>query len=784
MSDALDAILNLADQKNGPEQQPGQAVSDKNQQALLMLRNRFRDTTVRSRREYVRKCLHLHNLFRGAHYLGWNGTQFVEVPPGPDGQQPERTLFVLNFFQGFVLSIIALLAGNRPTVKFFPEDSDNLDDVAKAKASNVVVRSFERDDKPTEKLIDLVYLLCTDGTVGTYIRTHVDGERYGYDIEPIMETQQVSASGPGYECFACQQTAFDPPPDHNCPTCGAMLPSEATVQPPMFPQDVQTGTRKVPRSKTLRTDVGGLELLLPPAAAEQADFPFLAREREVDKGKVRATYPDLADKITSGSQGISSTAGTSIDRRARAESVHGTTIDGATIFIDNLDAVTLSEWWFRSTAFYQIDDKKSRDELLAAFPDGCKVTWANDVFCEARPESMDDHWSICHALPGRGQIREPIFASLVPVQELANDIVNIIRDVIELTLPIIFIDAQLLKMSAWKKSKVTPGGAYSVTPRAGRSVSDGFGQTQPGQMPEYITTFLTDLRTTIAQFLTGAFPAAYGGGTGGNTTAQGIQMETNAALGRISMFLTKIRSHYSSFMPLVINDFEKNGRAPMAIVDRNAGGTLTTTKVTPDELKRGSAKTIPEFDESFPTTWPQKQALLLQLKASPSPQDVSMIARHKNTEKMKTTLGIDLAYPGEEAYSMQWQQIDELLASEPTQTPQMQPQPVTDPNTGQPAIDPMTGQPQTQQVQVMVPTPSVAVNPLDDNATMLEACKDFRESEAGKAACAANGPGWQNFMLQVAARQAAMQAQAAAMAPPQGPATSPSGAQPPAGAPQ
>jgi hypothetical protein len=114
----------------------------------------------------------------------------------------------------------------------------------------------------------------------------------------------------------------------------------------------------------------------------------------------------------------------------------------------------------------------------------------------------------------------------------------------------------------------------------------------------------------------------------------------------------------------------------------------------------------------------------------------------------------------------------------------MQPQPVTDPNTGQPAIDPMTGQPQTQQVQVMVPTPSVAVNPLDDNATMLEACKDFRESEAGKAACAANGPGWQNFMLQVAARQAAMQAQAAAMAPPQGPATSPSGAQPPAGAPQ
>ena len=766
----ISGLSSLMETGTAPEQQPAQQLSPAEQQALLELRNRFSDITYRARREYVRKCLYLHNLFRGAHYLAWNGDSFVEVPPGPDGQQPGRSLFVLNFFQGFVLSIVALMSTNRPTIKFYPDNSDDEADIAEAKASNTTIRAFERENNPTQKLIDLIYLLCTDGTVGTYIRTVSDGERFGWDELPVFGTQQVPAGLPGFTCYGCGETTYVEQPG-SCPRCGEALPPSPSVMPEMIDQPIQTGTKRVPRGRTVRTDVGGLELHLPPAADDQHDFPFLGRQREVDKGKVRATYPEIADSIVSGSTMPTTAALSTVERRARAEASHGTTMEGAAVFIDNGDRVTLTEYWFRPTAFWHLDNKKMRDGLLTRFPDGVKVTWANDTFCEANPESMDDHWRICHALPGRGQIREPIFASLAPVQEMANDLFNIIRDIIEFTLPITFIDSQVVKVSALRKSKATPGGMYNVTGRAGRAVGDGFYQTQPGQLPQYVTVFLNDLRTNIAQFLTGAFPAAYGGGTGSNSTAEGIAREQSASLGRIAMFLTQVKNHYAEFGPLVVEDFHRNGSDPLSVVDRNEGGDLTTTSVKPDDLGKGKARTIAEMDESYPTTWPQMQALYMQ--GMQNPQMMGIFAKLKNQDKVKTTLGMDLSFPGEDAYAFQWAQIKQLLATPPKMVP------------GQPMVDPTTG-------MVNMPPPTEAstvdINPLDDNASMLEACSDFYFSDAGKRAAVETPDGFRNFMLLASARKAALQPPM----PPQGapapggvpaPQQPPPGAQPPAGAP-
>lgn len=722
--------------------------------ALLDLRGKFESDSDRARREYVKRCLKNHMFFAGAQWdwmwqaNAWRGVSQTGGVAAAARGAPDQSLHVLNIFQGYALSIISLIAGNRMTIKFHPGDATNPADVAVAKKADVVMRAFERNERMFSQLVKTVYLLWCDGTVGSYVRTRVDGETYGFHDEPQMAMAQKPVGQDQFRCPICQATYMDNN-GGTCPDCGAPMPAAPNVPAPQAPMWSQVGTRKVPNGQTVRDIVGGMELLLPPMAEKQQDFLYLIRRREVDKALPRATYPELADKIGMAGSAWPDTGGNQdFERRARFQAAHGLTAENRPVVTTQLDYVTLSECWFRPTAFYRIDDLKIRNQLLDMFPGGVKVVFANDVLCEAKPESMDDHWRVCHALPGRGQIREPIGGSLVQIQEIVNDLTNIIRDTIEYTMPITFVDTEMVDLRKLARSNAMAGAMYPVNRRGDNAVSAGFYQTAPGQMPNYATTFLDNLRTSMAQFATGAFPAAYGGGTPGNNTAQGISIERNAALGRISLYLSAIKEHYADWGPLVVKDFKGNALMPITLTQASIGGGFTQDVVKPEDFEFGNIQLIAEVDEDYPTTWPQQQALLLQLMQQPLGQ--GMLGLLKNMTAVKHTLGTTLDVPGEAAYARQWKLIDQLLTAAPEPGP---PQPVMDPMTGQPVLDPMTGQPQMQPGQ---PQSSIQPNPLDDNAPMFQACVDFWLSDRGLQAEQSNPEGFQNFMLHALARQAAM----------------------------
>jgi hypothetical protein len=143
--------------------------------------------------------------------------------------------------------------------------------------------------------------------------------------------------------------------------------------------------------------VGGLELKTPPWANEMHEYPYLRWNMEVHQARLRAAYPHAAEKIGA----PVATGGQEYERLARlGQSQGGPLTEGGDI---NINLITFQRTWLRPWAFFALDDKALRDELLELFPDGAQIAFADDVYCESRNENMADHWRCCTRCPAMGR---------------------------------------------------------------------------------------------------------------------------------------------------------------------------------------------------------------------------------------------------------------------------------------------------------------------------------------------------------------------------------------------
>lgn len=393
MADTVGAALVASDGATGEPVSslatPGEGVREKRQfigkempeklrWALLRIIADFLSQTQISRREYVKKCIRNHELFRGNAW-GWydyaTGSyrrDFTSVAAGRNGSEQAQlvqSLYQLNVFQPFALSVIALLSSNKMTVKHWPENSHKPEDIAAAKKHDLVYRAFQRSERHHAQLVKAIYHLWCDGTFGSYIRTVFDGDRFGYKDEPIVEHRPREIGPASWKCVICGAPA-DVPGFCQNPECGAPLPDEPNVPAPIAQLPVVVGSEQVPRGRTVRDIVGGLELLLPPTCEELWEFPYLIRRRIVPKSTVRAAYPEMWREIGSRGDGADETVTISLERRAQLQAALGTSVDNRALPAQMMDHVYYAESWLRRTAFYQEEDEEIRNQLLDMFPDG------------------------------------------------------------------------------------------------------------------------------------------------------------------------------------------------------------------------------------------------------------------------------------------------------------------------------------------------------------------------------------------------------------------------------
>jgi hypothetical protein len=532
-----------------------------------------------------------------------------------------------------------------------------------------------------------------------------------------------------------------------CKNCGASLGPEHFKPAPRVAVPLITGVRRVAKGQEVISVVGGLELNTPVWANEMHEYPYLQWSMEVHRAKLKASYPHAADKIQMGGP---QTADEVYARATRVAIAQGlpTTHPGDALF----NLITFSRTWIRPWSFYAIEDKSVRDALLALFPDGCYVAYAGDTYCESRNESMDDRWRVMHALPGDGQNRPSVGDSLVQIQERYNTLSNIQAETYEYGIPPIYADPQVLDFDALANQTAEPAAHYPARARPGQPLSAGFFQPAPAQVPPDLVRHQQELMGPVSQFLTGLFPAVFGGEMESVKTASGYAMARDQALGRLGLVWRRLKTFYADVMLLSVDCFRKNRPEDAEIPILGPGGEFESRWIRLADLK-GNIQAHPESDETFPRLKSQQRAVVQQLMASSDPMIQQALADPSNIGFVKGVLGLsELVVPGEDSRNKQLREIDVLLAGAPVYTSVIPSEArnlssIADASEMQRQRDSSgTDRPRNDKTnEGSVLTPSVSIDLLFDNHVVeLEECRRWANSDAGQIARIENPAGFAN----------------------------------------
>ncbi len=446
----------------------------------------------------------------------------------------------------------------------------------------------------------------------------------------------------------------------SCAECGALLTEEDFVAAETVTVPAAQTRLRVPNGQEVITIVGALELKTPPWANEMAEYPYLQWNMEVHLARLRAAYPHAADKI--GSPVAASMQ--EYERLARlAQSQGGPITEGGDY---NINLITFQRTWLRPWAFFSLDDKALRDELLQLFPDGAYVAFAGDVYCESRNENMDDHWRVMHALPGDGSSGRPALGdALISVQERFNTLSNLQIETYEYGIPPIYADSEVLDFDSLQSQTAEPGAHYPARAKPGQSLASGFFQPEAASVPPDLAEHAANLMGPVAQFLTGAFPALFGGSMSNNDTAAGYSMARDQAMGRIGLVWRRMKFFHSDVMLLAVDCFRRNRPNDVEVTLLGAGSAFESKWIRLTDLK-GNLFSYPETDEQYPTLWAQQRSVLLQLMSSPDPQIQAMLSNPENLALVKRLIGLEeLVIPDEESRTKQYREIAQLVGEAP-----------------------------------------------------------------------------------------------------------------------
>jgi len=704
------------------------------QEALRRLVMEFGTESEVSRRQEIRRIKQAHQFWRGLQYLWWDERdQNWHLPfeqklvDNSSVEDLPRYEFVTNIYQAFGLSLIAVLSQDVPRVRFFPSSAQAEEDVAAAKAATDVSALVERNNRIGNLIVDEAFNLWTDGKVGAYVRFVVDGQRFGFHPETEIGAREVRVGGDCYVCPECggetaskenteeekqilrsaQDDNEKQPPNKGacCAHCGAVLTEEDFVAAEVITVPAAQTRLRVPNGQEVITIVGGLELKTPPWAGEMHEYPYLQWNMEVHQARLRAAYPHAADKI-----GPPVASGTQeYERLARLAQLQGGPLTEGGDF--NINLITFQRTWLRPWAFFALDDKALRDELLQLFPDGAYVAFAGDAYCESRNENMDDHWRVLHALPGDGSSGRPALGdSLISVQERFNTLSNLQIETYEYGIPPIYADSEVLDFDSLQNQTAEPGAHYPARAKPGQSLAAGFFQPEAAQVPPDLAEHAASLMGPVAQFLTGAFPALFGGAMSNNDTAAGYSMARDQAMGRIGLVWRRMKFFHADIMLLAVDCFRRNRPNDVEVTLLGAGAAFESQWIRLADLK-GNLFSYPETDEQYPTLWSQQRAVLLQLLANPDPQLQAVLAHPENMALIKRLIGLEeFVIPDEESRTKQYREIAQMVGEAPVVR--------RDEGSG---------------VELMLP--SVLPDEFADNhAVELEICMRWFSSDAGQVA--------------------------------------------------
>jgi hypothetical protein len=355
---------------------------------------------------------------------------------------------------------------------------------------------------------------------------------------------------------------------------------------------------------------------------------------------------------------------------------------------------------------------------------------------------MDDRWRVMHALPGDGQNRPSVGDSLVQIQERYNTLSNIQAETYEYGIPPIYADPQVLDFDALASQTAEPAAHYPARSRPGQPLAAGFFQPAAAQVPPDLVRHQQELMGPVSQFLTGLFPAVFGGEMENVKTASGYAMARDQALGRLGLVWRRLKTFYADVMLLSVDCFRKNRPEDAEIPVLGPGGEFESRWIRLADLK-GNIQAYPESDETFPRLKSQQRAVVQQLMASSDPLIQQALSDPANVGFVKSLLGLsDLVVPGEDSRNKQLREIEVLLHGAPI----VMNQAVNGRGDDSPAGIREGGEEYRRKDADATLLPSVPIDLLLDNHVVeLEECRRWANSDAGQVAHLENPAGFANM---------------------------------------
>lgn len=654
-----------------------------------------------------------------------------------------------NIFRAYLESIIAALSITVPPVKCYPDDAENSLDLSTARAGDKIAQLVYRHNDAPLLWLHSLFIWCTEGMIAAHNYSKKDKSYGTYEDKKYEETNELHEYKMCPICgqelddrlIASEEDEFQPNDDdvllHDimynegqelCPQCMTMVDPQLQRSTLVITRLV--GVTQEPKSRQCIETYGLLNVKVPNYARKQCDVPALFFSEEKHYAAVLEEFPDLRDD----KQGIGNILGGTgggfepFERWARLSPQYKGDYP--------INNVTVRKVWLRCAAFNVLDEKRC-ERLKSLFPDGAKVCLVNDEYASSCNEALDDHWTLTYNPLADFVNHDPLGLLLVSLQDITNDLISLILQTIEHGIPQTFADPGVLDTKAYQQLEASPGAIIPTKPlSSNKKISEGFYEVRTATLSSEVLPF-ANMVQELAQLVSGALPSLFGGAMqGGGETASEYSMSRSQALQRLQTTWKTLTFWWKNVFGKVIPQYMKDVVEDEKDVQRKKDGSFINVIIRKSEMEGKIGKVELEANENLPMTWNQIKDVVMQLLGNANPQVLAILGAPENLPAIRDAIGLtDFFVPGIDDVEAEYDEIRQLLNSEPYEVP-------TDPMMIVQGMDMGQPVPETQM------QPTIDVDQIYDNhAIRFEIIRKWVISEEGRIAKIDNPPGYKNVLL-------------------------------------
>jgi hypothetical protein len=720
-------------------------ISDETKALLKQIIDHFddEDRAVRDRQIKVWRKLKL--MWENIQHVYYSETAHDwRIPETERSQDNDQGYYdkPINVYRAYLESIIAALSVSVPAIVCYPDDAENPLDMATAKAGDKIGELiFKHIDAPL-LWVHALFIFVTEGMTacysypkedikyGTYKENKYEdsNELHQLSICPLCQAQmgdkaitldQESKFQPGQEDAPINDLMQNQGEDV-CQNCAQMVV-------PDIRDHVVTTTKLVdtvnkPKARICMEVFGGLFVKVPIWARNQSECSYLIYSYETHYSNVIEKYPKLRDKISRGGNStydLYEQWGRTSPQYRGEHPINNNTVRNA---------------WLRPCSFNILNEDECND-LKKQFPDGVKVCVVDDCIAEAENQSLDDYWTITYNPLSDFIHFDPLGLLLTSVQDITDDLVSLTVQTVEHGIPQTFADPKTLNFNAYRNSEVIPGGIYPATPKSGKPLSESFYEVRTATLSQEVLPFAQKIQE-MGQLVSGALPSLFGGQLSGSRTASEYSMSRSQALQRLQttwkMLLMWWKNIFGKVIPMYIDEIKDDERQ----VKKDEFGNFINVFVRKADLEGKIGSIEIEANENLPITWNQQKDAIMELFKLNNEGINATLASPENLPYIKRAIGLtDYIIPGEDDRQQEYEEIEQLINSEPIQMP-------PDPMMEQQAM--MNGMPPPPPIKV----PSVPINAdLDKHELAADIDRRWLVSSAGRLCKMDNPAGYENVLL-------------------------------------